>query len=317
MATNERRTKETQDSFEPSVFEPIGPLEHDAEQLTGAPIGFWRDAWRRLRRNRTALVSAGVIILVIALAAIGPYLTTDSPSQLSLDRQYERPSLEGAWFGTDQFGRSMWDRVWEGTRVSLYIAFLATVLDLGIGMFYGAISGYFGGKVDNVMQRVVEVLVGVPNLVVMILVMLVLEPGILTITIALVITGWTSSARLIRGQVLRLKEQDFFLASRVLGAGVGRLILRHLIPNVLYIVVITLMFTVPSAIFFEAFLSFIGLGIAPPEASLGSLINTGAETMRYYPYLLIVPAVVLSLLTVGFRLLGDGLRDALDPRLRS
>jgi oligopeptide transport system permease protein len=181
-------------------------------------------------------------------------------------------------------------------------------------MSYGAISAYYGGGVDNVMQRIIEVLVGIPNLVVIILMMLILEPGIIAITLALTITGWTSSARLIRGQVLRLKEQEFFLASRSLGAGTFRLIAKHLIPNVFYMVIITLMFTVPSAIFFEAFLSFIGLGIQPPHASLGALISDGADQMRFYPYLLIFPAIVLALITVSFRLLGDGLRDALDPR---
>lgn len=316
MAVHDTEPTNASEPIDPVLFERIGPQPEDVHELASRPVGFWRDSWRRLRQNRTALVSAAVIVLIMGLAAVGPLLTPYSASQLALDRQYADPSLGAFWFGTDQFGRSMWDRVWEGARVSLYIAFLAAALDLGIGMFYGAVSAYFGGKVDNVMQRIVEVLVGVPNLVVMILVMLVLEPGILTITIALVITGWTSSARLIRGQVLQLKEQEFFLAARVLGAGAVRLILRHLVPNVLYIVIITLMFTVPSAIFFEAFLSFIGLGITPPEASLGSLINTGAQTMRYYPYLLVVPAVVLSLLTICFRLLGDGLRDALDPRLR-
>jgi oligopeptide transport system permease protein len=152
--------------------------------------------------------------------------------------------------------------------------------------------------------------------VVIILMMLILEPGIIAITLALTITGWTSSARLVRGQVLRLKEQEFLLASRSLGAGTFRLIAKHFIPNVFYIVIITLMFTVPSAVFFEAFLSFIGLGIQPPNASLGALINDGAHQMRFYPYLLVFPAAVLGLITISFRLLGDGLRDALDPRMR-
>ena len=166
------------------------------------------------------------------------------------------------------------------------------------------------------MQRIVEILVGIPILVVAVLTMLVLKPGILSLTIAIGLTGWTTSARLIRGQVLGLKEQEFFLASRSLGAGTYRLISKHLLPNVFYIVIITLMYTVPTAVFFEAVLSFIGLGIQPPNASLGALINDGADQMRLTPHLLIFPAIVLSLLTVGFRLLGDGLRDALDPRMR-
>ena len=311
MEAGDRQITLTQD-----LFEPVETSARDAEELSGRPVGFWGDAWRRLKRDRIALVAGGIIFLVFILAVVGPWLTPYTPIAQDLERQYREPSLSGFWFGTDEFGRSMFDRVWVGTRVSLYIALLATALDMSIGMSYGAISAYYGGRVDNVMQRIIEVLVGIPNLVVIILMMLILEPGIIAITLALTITGWTSSARLIRGQVLRLKEQEFFLASRALGAGTFRLIAKHLIPNVFYIVIITLMFTVPSAVFFEAFLSFIGLGIQPPNASLGALINDGADQMRYYPYLLIFPAIVLALITVSFRLLGDGLRDALDPRMR-
>lgn len=302
---------------EPSedMFRAAELPSEQAEALAGTPLGFWRDAWRRLRRNRWAMTAGAIILLIMVMSLVGPLLTGANGYEQDLDNQYASPSGD-AWFGTDDFGRSQWDRVWEGTRVSLFIAFLAAFIDLGIGMFYGAISGYYGGKVDNVMQRIIEILVGVPNLVVLVLMMLFLEPGILTITLALTITGWTSSARLIRGQVLRLKEEEFFLAAKVLGARTWRLLIKHLIPNVIYLVIINLMLTVPSAIFFEAFLSFIGLGISPPDASLGSLINSSATTMEYYPYLLIIPAVVLSLLTIGFRVLGDGLRDALDPRMR-
>jgi oligopeptide transport system permease protein len=309
-------TSNRQITFTPDLFEPVQRSSEDAERITGAPIGFWGDAWRRLKSNRLAITAGGIIILILVLALAGPWLTPYTPYGQVLDRQYQTPSLSGFWFGTDEFGRSMFDRVWVGTRVSLYIAALATAMDIGVGMFYGAISAYYGGKLDNVMQRLVEILVGIPILVVAVLIMLVLKPGILSLSIAIGVTGWTSTARLIRGQVLRLKEQEFFLASRSLGAGTTRLIAKHLIPNVFYIVIIALMYTVPTAVFFEAFLSFIGLGIQPPNASLGALINDGAHQMRYYPYLLIFPAAVLVLITINFRLLGDGLRDALDPKMR-
>jgi oligopeptide transport system permease protein len=309
-------TSNRQIALTPDLFEPAQRSAQEAERITGSPTSFWGDAWGRLKRNRMAVVAGGVILLVLALAVAGPWLTPYTPTEQVLERQYQEPSLSGFWFGTDEFGRSMFDRVWVGTRISLYIAALVTVLDIGLGMSYGAISGYYGGRVDNIMQRIVEILVGIPILVVAVLTMLVLKPGILSLTIAIGLTGWTTSARLIRGQVLRLKEQEFFLASRSLGAGTYRLISKHLLPNVFYIVIITLMYTVPTAVFFEAVLSFIGLGIQPPNASLGALINDGADQMRLTPHLLIFPAIVLSLLTVGFRLLGDGLRDALDPRMR-
>ncbi len=309
-------TSNRQITFTPDLFEPVERSEQEAEKLTGPPTSFWSDAWRRLKRNRVAVVAGGIIILVLVLAVVGPWLTHYSPFGQVLERQYRAPSLSGFWFGTDEFGRSMFDRVWVGTRISLYIAALATAMDIGVGMIYGAVSAYYGGKVDNIMQRFVEILVGIPILVWAVLLMLVLQPGILTLSIAIGASGWTSTARLIRGQVLKLKEQEFFLASRSLGAGTFRLIAKHLIPNVFYIVIITLMYTVPTAVFFEAFLSFIGLGIQPPNASLGALINDGADQMRYYPYLLIFPAAVLVLITINFRLFGDGLRDALDPRMR-
>src|ERR671920_1431569 len=212
-------TSNRQITFTPDLFEPVQRSPEDVEKITGSPVGFWGDAWRRLKRNRIAIAAGCIIILVLALAVAGPWLTPYTPVGQMLDRQYKTPSLSGYWFGTDEFGRSMFDRVWVGTRVSLYIAALVTAMDLFVGMSFGAISGYYGGGVDNFMQRIIEVLVGIPNLVVIILMMLILEPGIIAITLALTITGWTHSARLIRGQVLRLKEQEFFLASRSLGAG--------------------------------------------------------------------------------------------------
>jgi oligopeptide transport system permease protein len=309
-------TSNRQITFTPDLFEPLQKSPEDAEKITGAPVGFWGDAWRRLKRNRIAIAAGCVIIFILAMAVVGPWLTPYTPVGQMLERQYKLPSLSGYWFGTDEFGRSMFDRVWVGTRVSLYIAALVTAMDLCVGMTYGAVSGYYGSRVDNVMQRIVEILNGVPILIVAVLTLLIFNPGIISLTIAIGATGWTSSARLIRGQVLRLREQEFFLASRSLGAGTFRLISKHLVPNVFYIVIITLMYTVPTAVFFEAFLSFIGLGIQPPDASLGALISDGADQMRFYPYLLIFPAAVLVAITISFRLLGDGLRDALDPRMR-
>jgi oligopeptide transport system permease protein len=185
-----------------------------------------------------------------------------------------------------------------------------------VGVTYGAISGFRGGRADNIMQRGIEVMVGIPYLVVAILAMVVFQPGILTISIALGITGWVYMARIVRGRMFQLKNQEFTLASRSLGASGSRLVWKHLIPNSLGPIIVNLMFTIPSAIFAEAFLSFIGLGIQVPDASLGSLIDAGAGEIRFHPYLLWFPAVVFSLLMICFNLLGDGLRDAFDPKMR-
>ncbi|MDX8045787.1 oligopeptide ABC transporter permease [Gracilibacillus sp. S3-1-1] len=223
---------------------------------------------------------------------------------------------EHFWFGTDNMGRDLWTRIWKGTQISLYIGILAALIDMAIGVLYGGISGYYGGRTDSVMQRIIEVLSGIPNLVIVILMILVMKPGLMAITVAIAITGWIGMARIVRGQVLKLKGQEFILASRTLGATDNRILMKHLIPNVLSIIVINTMFTIPSAIFFESFLSFIGLGLQPPHASLGSLIESAFQDYRVYPYLLVFPAVIISLLMIGFNILADGLRDALDPKMR-
>ncbi|MYL70275.1 ABC transporter permease subunit [Halobacillus litoralis] len=223
---------------------------------------------------------------------------------------------ENFWFGTDGLGRDQWTRTWMGTRVSLYIAFLAAAIDMVIGVAYGGISAYYGGRVDNYMQRFIEILVGIPNLVLVILMILILEPGILSITIALAIAGWIGMARIVRGQILKLKNQEFVLASRTLGAKDSRILQRHLIPNTLGLIIINTMFSIPAAIFFEAFLSFIGLGLPTPMASLGTLINAGFQSLQIYPHILLFPAIIISLIMIAFNVLADGLRDAFDPKMR-
>jgi oligopeptide transport system permease protein len=226
------------------------------------------------------------------------------------------PNKDFFWFGTDDLGRDVFTRVWQGTRISLYIAFLVATIDLIIGVAYGGVSAFYGGRVDNVMQRIVEVLVGIPNLILIIFFILVLDPGILSITLAMVITGWVGMSRIVRGQVLKLKEQEFVLASKTLGSSDSRLIFKHLIPNTLGPIIITVMFSVPGAIFFEAFLSFIGLGLQPPIASLGVIVNDGFKWMKTYPHTAIMGSVIISALMISFNIFGDGLRDALDPKMR-
>ena len=300
----------------PDLFEPIDVGGQDSERIAGPSVGFWRDSWIRLKRNRGALISLLLIVLLFIMAfVLGPLLSRYTPYAQDLTQRYAGLSSEH-WFGTDKFGRDMWARVWAGTRVSLYIAFLAAALDVFVGVAYGAVSGFVGGRTDNVMQRIIEILVGIPGLVVAILAMTVFSPGIITITIAIGITGWVYMARIVRGRMMQLKNQEFALASRSLGASGSRLVRKHLIPNSLGPIIVNMMFTIPSAIFAEAFLSFIGLGIQVPEASLGSLISDGAGELRFHPYLLWFPSAVFCLIMICFNLLGDGLRDAFDPRMR-
>lgn len=300
----------------PDLFEPAAANAGESERIAAPRKSFLRDAWSRMARNRAATASVFGIVLIFAMTfVIGPLLAQYGVYEQNITDRYQGPSAEH-WFGTDVLGRDMWARVWEGAKVSLFIALIATAADIFIGVVYGVISGLAGGRVDDLMQRVIEILIGIPNLIVVVLAVALLGASVLTIAIALVITGWVTMARLTRAQVLKLKEQEFFLASRSLGAGRLRLVMRHLIPNTLGPIVITLMFTIPNAIFAEAILSYIGLGIQIPEASLGSLIDSGSDGLRFYPYLLWFPAALLSLILLTFNLAADGLRDAFDPRMK-
>ncbi|QUE87850.1 ABC transporter permease [Exiguobacterium alkaliphilum] len=326
------------------MFQPVEMNEQLAERIAGKSLNFWQDAWMRLKKNKAAILSLSIILILVLLALFGPMLSgRDAYSQniaqaklppkvtglewagfdgmatlggRDIDFYDQKNVEENFWFGTDYLGRDLWSRVWEGTRISLFIGLVAAIIDTVIGVAYGGVSAYFGGRVDNIMQRIVEILTGVPNLILIILFILIFDPGVFTIILAMTITGWIGMSRLVRGQILKLKNQEFVLAARTLGASSNRLIFKHLIPNTLGAIIITLMFTIPSAIFFEAFLSFIGIGLQPPQASLGTLINDGYKELRTFPYLLVVPSTIIVLLMVSFNLLADGLRDAFDPKMR-
>lgn len=313
MQSTEQKHK--YETYPDDLFKVVGRKEEQSEKISRPILSSWQDGWLRLRKNKAALGSLIVLVILGIMAIIGPHLNAFSYQQTDYNNVYIEPGGEH-WLGTDKFGRDQWTRLWQGTRISLYIAILAALLDILIGITYGAISALNGGKVDNFMQRVIEILVGVPNLIIVILLIMIMKPGILTITIAMVITGWVNMARLVRGQIFKLKTQEYVLAARTLGAKNKRIITNHMLPNTIGIIIINMMFTIPSAIFTEAFLSFIGLGLQEPLASLGVLINDGYQSIRNQFYLLAFPSIVIIALMVCFNLLGDGLRDALDPRLR-
>ncbi|OYD07203.1 ABC transporter permease [Paludifilum halophilum] len=303
------------ENLTPEMFEPVDSDVNEQEALRGTRVSFWQDVWFRFRSNKGALIGMLLILAIGVMAIVGPLMNSYSYSEQ--DYSATNQIFAGDhWLGTDKFGRDLWTRIWYGAGISLIIAFLAAAIDLIIGVPYGCISGYCGGKVDNWMQRIIEVLYGIPNLIMMILLLIWLDRGIFAIALAMSITGWVAMARIVRGQILKAKNQEYVLAARSLGASHGRLLLKHMFPNVLSAVIVTIMFTIPTAIFFEAFLGFIGLGIRPPQASLGVLINDGFEMLRLFPYQIFYPAAVLSLLMFSFNLVGDGLRDALDPKLR-
>lgn len=372
------------------LFKPLVRKEDTSETISKPSRTFGQEAKRTFFKNKPALISLMLLVIIIIMSIVGPHMTEYGNDDQNLSRaklpphapvlekiswlgfdgtltdDFKGSTVEEAkrkailrfdkenkgkfidfkvkskgngernsakveatyhvyeakgmgdqyfWLGTDHLGRDQWTRLWLGTRVSLIIAFVAALLDLLIGVAYGGISGFFGGKVDNYMQRVIEVLVGIPNLVIILLMMLFMQPGIMSIVIALAITGWTGMARIVRGEVMKVKNQEFVLAARTLGTSNGSIIRKHLLPNIMGIIIVNTMFSIPSAVFFEAFLSFIGLGIVPPKASLGSLINIGFQNLRIYPHLLVYPAILISLIMITFNILGDGLRDAFDPKM--
>lgn len=289
--------------------------ESEKEHIARPNLTALQDGCLRLKKNKAAVVCLFALIAIGLLAVLAPEFSGYSYKETNYDIIYQTPSMAHL-FGTDQFGRDLWVRTWMGTRISLLIAFVAALLDLTVGVAYGAVSALTGGRVDAVMQRIIEVLVGIPHLIIVILLMMVMPAGIWTIVVALSITGWVNMARLVRGSILKLKNQEFVLAARVLGTSTSGIIWKHLIPNTVGVIVINAMFTIPSAIFTEAFLSFIGIGMQEPKASLGVLINNGYQVLRNFPHVLIFPAIVIVLIMVCFSILGDGLRDALDPRMR-
>lgn len=297
------------------LFEKAVVSEDEKEHIASPNLTAFQDGWLRLKKNKAAVVSLAVLILILLLAIFGPILSKYSYFATDYQHTFQKPTMAHP-FGTDQFGRDQWARIWQGTRISLLIATAAAFIDLFIGVSFGAVSALFGGKVDAVMQRIIEILVGIPQLIIVILLMMVMPAGVWTVVLALSITGWVNMARLVRAQILKLKNLEFVMAARILGTSSKGIILKHLIPNTVGVIVINVMFTIPSAIFTEAFLSFIGIGLAEPKASLGVLINNGYQVLQNYPHLLIFPAVVIVLIMVCFSILGDGLRDALDPRMR-
>lgn len=298
-----------------SMFVKAEVAANEKEHIAAPASSMIADAWARLRKNKAAVVSLGILIVIILLAIFAPFFSKYDFAFTDYSNVYSTPTKEHI-FGCDQFGRDLWTRVWMGTRISLMIALVAAVLDLVVGVLYGAVSALLGGRVDALMQRIIEILVGIPSLIIVILFLMAFPAGVGTIIAALSITGWVNMARLVRAEILKLKNQEFVMASHVLGSNNFYIIMKDLIPNTVGIIVIQVMFTIPSAIFTEAFLSFIGIGLAEPQASLGVLINGGYQVLQNYPHVLICPAIVIVLIMVCFSILGDGLRDALDPQMR-
>lgn len=331
-----------EDDFKDDDFKFAHDDAHKIMDKSYAATSYAKDVWCNFKKNKGALVGAIIIIIIIVMALIGPGLNPHTYKSIEHGHECLTPRIpvieklgifngtfKGQnqytgdlantyyWFGTDTQGRDIFTRVWEGTRVSLVIALAAVIIDICIGMVYGMVSGFLGGKVDMVMQRIAEILNGIPTLVIVTLFGMVLPAGITSIIFSLTLTGWIGMERIARAQVLKVKEQEYVLAARTLGASKFRLIKDSIMPNIFGQVIITSMFSIPNAIFLEAYLSFLGLGVPAPLASLGSLVSDGYKSMTTFPHILIIPVVVLALLMLSFNLFADGLRDAFDPKMNN
>lgn len=278
-------------------------------------LNYWQDAWRRLRKNPVAILAIVMLAALAVMCVVGPGMTGYDYDAVSLSEKNALPSSEH-WFGTDKMGRDLFTRVWIGGRISMILGIAGAAIDMLIGVVYGGVAAYFGGKTDAIMMRIVEILASIPYLLLVVLVSLIVGKGVGSLLIAMCLTGWCHMARLVRGQVLQLKDQEYLLAAKALGTPWYKVIFRHLIPNTLGVVIVAVTFDVPSFIFGEAFLSYIGLGVQAPMTSWGSLASNAQQTMAFYPYQLFFPAFFIALTMLSFQLLGDGLRDALDPKLR-
>jgi ABC-type dipeptide/oligopeptide/nickel transport systems, permease components len=370
--------------IDPSMFEPANPEEKKELIIQRQSLSFWQDAWKRLRKNPTAMIGLTMIILSLLFAFVGPTIVPYkydeqirgfenlSPMQSPQERDDAKnavpePTNRSSEFaynfdtspsgettvqaqaavgykeaifphvlGTDNLGRDNLVRIMYGSRISLMVGIIASVIILIIGSTYGSFSGFIGGRTDNIMMRILELLYAIPDILIVILLSIVLKeplaqlfatrpemsrftgigPGLLSMFITFALLYWVSMARIVRGQVLQLKEQEFITAAQALGANNNRVIFKHLLPNCIGPIIVTTTFQIPNAIFVESFLSFIGLGISAPMASLGSLANDAMSGIQTYPYMLAQPAIMIAIIILAFNMLGDGLRDALDPRMK-
>ncbi|MBU5674969.1 ABC transporter permease [Alkaliphilus sp. MSJ-5] len=348
-------------------------------KFEGEPIGFFKDAMLRFKRNKSAIIASIFITIIIFMAIFGPMINPYTYRQQNLDwdllppripvvekigifdgtkvmdirktsleerykdslvrieeeyifhyRGEEIPMVKARidvyelknaedqyfWFGTDSLGRDQWTRLWRGSRVSLMIAFLAVIINVCIGVVYGSISGYYGGMTDMLMQRFIEIISAIPTIVLVMLLMMFLGSGIFSFVLAFVFTGWIGMSRMIRAQFYKYKGQEYVLASRTMGAKDSKLIFRHILPNAIGPLITQATLAIPSAIFLESTLSYLGLGIGAPEPSIGNLLAEGQKVLLNNPHLTIFPAIVISILMLSFNLFGNGLRDAFDPTLR-
>lgn len=333
--------------MDPQLFKPASDEEKAQQMTQRKSVSFLRDAMGRLGRNKMAMICLGVLVIITLIAVIVPtfypytYTQQDvtgkhlAPFEYSKKEQARMAAGEKVFphiMGTDNLGRDYCIRVIYGTRISLLVGFVSALIVIVIGIIYGSVSGYFGGKVDMVMMRIVDIIYSLPDVLIVILLSVAIKdmisnsksdliirlgPGMISIFIVFGLLYWVGMARQVRGQVLSIKEQEYVLASQATGAKAAHIIRKHMLPNCVSVIIITAAMQIPSAIFTESFLSFVGMGVSMPMPSLGSLASDARSGLVSYPYLLLFPATSIFLIVLSFNLLGNGLRDAFDPKLRS
>ena len=319
----------------PNLFEKATEEEKQELVVIRQSTSLWKDAMRRFRKNKFAMVALVLIIMLFLFAFVGPLLTPYNYDQFNQGQEDQGPNWTHP-FGTDRFGRDLLVRNMYGARISLSIGLIAAVLTLFIGSLYGSISGFAGGKTDNIMMRIIDVIYSLPDLLVVILLSATLKeplekmlensrllsgiselgPAFFSMLIVFALMYWGTMARIVRGEVLRIKEQEYVLAARALGAKSGRIIAKHILPNCMGPIIVTATLQIPSAIFTESFLSFIGLGISAPLASLGSMVTDALQGVYTFPSRVVFPSVIIALIILAFNTVGDALRDVLDPRMK-
>ncbi|MCR3761828.1 ABC transporter permease [Clostridium felsineum] len=303
------------ESINKDLFKTVSEDRKKTHEKARPSFTYWQDVWRRFKSNKLSIVGLVIIIIIVLFAVVGPifskfnYYTNDySSANLAPNGTHI--------FGTDNLGRDLLTRVMWGGRISLTIALVASIISFVIGIIYGGISGYFGGTVDNIMMRIVEGVASLPLMIYVILIMVIVGQGMASLIIAIALTYWVDMARIVRGQILQLKQEEFVLAAKTLGASSKRILLKHLLPNTMGPIIVNLTLNIPNAIFTEAFLSFVGLGVPAPQASWGTLCSNALGSYQMYPYQLLFPALALCVTMFGFNFLGDGLSTALDPKMR-
>ena len=297
-------------------FNIIGARTEDADGIARPHVSYWKDAWRRFKENKIAVIALVLLAVLVLMCVLAPIFSPYEYETSDKEARNVGPCA-AHWFGTDKLGRDLFTRVWIGGRVSMVIGVAGALISAVVGCIYGGVAAYFGGAVDNIMMRIVEVLISVPYLIVVILMSVILEDSsITTLLLAMTITGWCGTARFVRAQMLKIKNEEYTLAAQALGVSPWKTVTRHFIPNTMGIIIVSVTFDIPGYIFSEAFLSYIGLGIQPPGTSWGALASSAQSQFTFYPYLLLFPVLMIALTMLCFTLIGDGLRDALDPKGR-